>query len=234
MLGAGARLRRSRPCRRTRCPCSRSGCRRVAVAPSWSRRFDHQHRHGPHVALLSHRCGHVAHVAVAPTLWRSCCSDIAAVTVTLRALRSRRCYGVAVAATIAAAADALLSRRRRVAVASPSRPRGRGAEAPMFGVGPEPWHRHSRLCRCTRVLTRGRAAVAPSLSRCQHALAGDRCAYAPRAVPRCLVGLVGCPWLRGLVDRVVRVVIARRTHQPSAALGFAPLLALSSASSSAS
>jgi hypothetical protein len=96
----------------------------------------------------------------------------------------------------------------------------------MLGVGPEPWHRCSRLCRRTRVLTRGCVAVAPSLSRCQRALAGDCCAYAPRAIPCCLVGLVSCPWLRGLVGRVVGVVIARHTHQPSAALGFAPLLAL--------
>ena len=104
----------------------------------------------------------------------------------------------------------------------------------MLWVGPEPWHRCSWLCRRTRVVTCGRVAVAPSLSPCQRALAGNRCAYVPRAVPRCLVGLVGRPWLRGLVGRVVGVVIARRTHQPSAALGFAPLLALSSASSSAS
>jgi hypothetical protein len=103
----------------------------------------------------------------------------------------------------------------------------------MLGVGPEPWHRRSRLCRRTRVLTRGRVAVAPLLSRRQRALAGDRCTYAPRAVPRCLVGLVGRPWLRGLVGRVVGVVITLHTHQPSAALGFAPLLALSSALSSA-
>ena len=82
MLGAGARHQRSRPSRRTRCPCSQSRCHRVSVAPSWSRCFDHCHRHGPHVALLSRRCGHVACVAVAPTLLRSCRSNIAAVAVT--------------------------------------------------------------------------------------------------------------------------------------------------------
>ena len=52
----------------------------------------------------------------------------------------RRCYGVKVGLTIAVAADALPLRRRCVAVALPSRPRGRGAEAPMLGVGLEPWH----------------------------------------------------------------------------------------------
>ena len=42
-------------------------------------------------------------------------------------------------------------------------------------------------------------AVALSWSRCHRALAGDRHAYTPRAVPRCLVGLVGRPWLRALL-----------------------------------
>ena len=104
----------------------------------------------------------------------------------------------------------------------------------MLGVGPEPWHQRTRLCRQTRVFTCGRVAVAPLLSGRQRALAGDRCTYAPRAIPRCLFSLVGRPWLRGLVGRVDGVIIARRTHQPSAALGFAPLLALLSASLSAS
>ena len=68
MLGAGARHRRSRPSRR-----KRSWRPYVAVAPSWGRRFDHCHRPGPHVALLTRSravawlllrhcrlCGHLA------------------------------------------------------------------------------------------------------------------------------------------------------------------------------
>ena len=82
MLGAGARHRRSRPCWPTCCPFSRLRCHCVVDAPSLSRRFDHRHRHGPHVALLSCHCGHVTCVAVAPMLSRSCRSNIAAVVVT--------------------------------------------------------------------------------------------------------------------------------------------------------
>jgi hypothetical protein len=66
-------------------------------------------------------------------------------------------------------------------------------------------------------------SVQPS-PRCHRALAGDRHASAPRAVPP-LVGLVGRPWLCDLVGRVVGVVVAvvgggrlralRRTRQPA-------------------
>jgi hypothetical protein len=181
MVGAGAQ----RPCSRSRRHC-------VAVGPSWSRRFDHCRRRGPRVVLLLRRRGHVARLAVAPP---RCCVAVAPTPPPSRSRRGHRSYGVAVAPTIAAAADALPSRCRCVAVVLPSRPRGRGAEAPMLWVGPEPWHRRSWLCRRTRVVTCGRVAVAPSLSRCQRALVGNRCAYVPRAVPRCLFGLVGCPWL---------------------------------------
>jgi hypothetical protein len=121
MLWARSWLRRSRPCWRTRCPCLRSRRRRVAVAPSWSRCFDHRCRRGPRVALLLRRHGHAACVTVAPMLLRSCRSDTAAVAVTSRTSRSRRCYGVAVAPTIATAADALSSRCRCVAVTLPLR-----------------------------------------------------------------------------------------------------------------
>ncbi len=74
---------------------------------------------------------------------------------------------------------------------------------------------------------------------------GDH-AYTPRAVPRCLVGLVGCPWLRALLAELSElsslswgVVAARKRLAPylsafPAAFSFAPLLALSSASSLAS
>ena len=68
VLGAGARHRRSRLSRR-----KRSWRPYVAVAPSWGRRFDHCHRPGPHVALLTRSravawlslrhcrlCGHLA------------------------------------------------------------------------------------------------------------------------------------------------------------------------------
>ena len=67
--------------------------------------------------------------------------------------------------------------------------------------------------------------------------------YTPRAVPRCLVGLVGRPWLRALLAESSELsslswgVVAVRTRLAPylsafpAALGFAPLSASSSASS---
>ena len=85
-------------------------------------------------------------------------------------------------------------------------------------------------------------AVAPLRLRRHCAFAGDHHAYALCAVLCCLVGHVGCPWLRGLVGRVVGVVVAvlgggrvRTRLVPyssafSAALGFAPLSASSLAS----
>ena len=68
-----------------------------------------------------------------------------------------------------------------------------------------------------------RRSIAPSWSHCRHALVGDRHASAPRAVPRCLVGLVGRPWLRDLVSGVVGVVVTvvgggRRAYAPCAVL----------------
>lgn len=55
------------------------------------------------------------------------------------------------------------------------------------------------------------------------ALAGACRTSALRAVPRCLVGLVGRPWRRGLVDGAVRVAVTvggggRRTYAPPAVL----------------
>ena len=65
-------------------------------------------------------------------------------------------------------------------------------------------------------------AVAPSRSRCHRALAGDRHAYTPCAVPRCLVGCRS-PLASCLVGGVVRVVVAvvgggRRAYAPCAVL----------------
>ena len=85
-------------------------------------------------------------------------------------------------------------------------------------------------------------AVALSWSCCHRALAGDRHAYTPCAVPRCLV-CCRSPLASCLVGGVIRVVVAvvgggRRAYAPCAvlvsfpaALGFAPLLASLSASS---
>ena len=126
-----------------------------------------------------------------------------------------------------------------------------GALAPMLLAS---WRTR---CPCSRLRRRCAVAVArsslrplpPSRSPCRHVVvaplrsrrhrvfAGDRRAYAPCADPRCLVGLVGCPWLRNLVGRVIEVVVAVvgggcRAYAPRAvlvsfpaALGFAPLLA---------
>ena len=97
-------------------PASGPRCRRVAVAPSWSRCFGHRRRRGPHVALLLRRRGHVAWVTVAPTLSRSC--------------RSSRVVG-----------SSPLSPRWRDAVVaviglSPSLPRWRAAVVAVVGSSP--------------------------------------------------------------------------------------------------
>ena len=112
-----------------------------------------------------------------------------------------------------------------------------GALAPMLLASWRTCCPCSRLrCRCAVAVARPslrplppswspchHVAVAPLRSRRHRAFAGDCRAYAPCAVPRCLVGLVRCPWLRGLVGRVIEVVVAvvgggRRAYAPRVVL----------------
>ena len=160
MLGARARHQRSRPCRRTRCPCSRSRRHRVGVAPLWSRCSDHCRRRGHLViALLLCSRGHVAvrlppHrrcIAVLPPS-QSCCGH----------------RGCATATELPLLQPSLPSwlHCHRVAIASPLRRCGRGAKASMLGVGRSRGTNAHGLVSARVVLACGCVAVAPLLLRC--------------------------------------------------------------------
>ena len=175
-----------------------SCCRAVMVRPP------PRHHRVAVLLPLRPRC----RVAVAPTLllsWSRCGHHGHAIATTLPSLRPSppswshcRCVAVALLRLLCGGPDAW--------------------------AGPEPWHQRSRpyrrmRCPCSRSCCSCAVAVAelllqplpslrspcchvaivPSRSRCHCALAGNRHAYAPRAVPRCLVGLVGRPWLCDLV-----------------------------------
>ena len=147
---------------------------RLAVASLLHRRGDVASTIAAAVVPASHCCCAVAVMSLAspspPTLSRSCRSDTAAVAVTSRTSQSRRCYGVAVAPTIAAAVDALPSRRRRVAVVLPLRRRALTVvvwRPQCLGWGRSPGtDAHGFVGALVSLL-----AVAASLSRRQRALA---------------------------------------------------------------
>ena len=259
MLGAGARHQCSRPCRRTRCLCLRScrSRRRCAIVEPSLRPLLLLRSHFRRVAVtpLRSRCRCVA--TASPPRCR-----LAAVAVTSRASQSRCCFDVAPTIAVVAVAlpSWLHCRCGYITVASilesSSHRLGHGAEALMLGVGRSPGtDAHGFLVHALSLLEvasllrrccRGaplrpspssqspcrHVAVAPLRSRCHRAFAGDRRAYAPRAVPRCLVGHVGRPWLCGLVGGVVEVVVAvvgggcRSTRLAPYSSAFRPPLAL--------